>query len=338
VGIIPGMEEHVARQNEGAARVRGEDLNREANTPKSIEASAGEMERNSPLFRGTDASPQKEIFGNEQPKIGNVEPDRPGMLQAPEPSKTSDRPAPPPGKRWFSDRGAMPGEPSMLLDVPKSGDLGQAKAAIIEREVEGQPGQARYELVAPGGDTLGVFSTPGEAAKFAETKFPGGKGSDWRIPGLKREQPLSDEMVSAAESLRRKDSKIGKSRSDASESSHSLTPEEMKIAEAEGLVRSEVGVMQAGDRPGRYYIENEPGDYNSQKEQSAERGVTSGGHWQGIPSVRPHLPFMREHPEFNPKAVENAMLLGPKSRLYQRIIAKAIDFLEVKKPPEEAPF
>lgn len=338
IGIIPGMEEHVARQNEGAARVRGEDLTREANTPKSIEAGAGEMERNSPLFRGTDASPQKEIFGNAPPKIGNIQAERPGMLVPPEPSKVSDRPAPPPGKRWFSDRGAMPGEPSMLLDVPKSGDLGQAKAAIIEREVEGQPGQARYELVAPGGDTLGVFGTPGEAAKFAETKFPGAKPAGADLPVLKREKPLSDEMVSAAESLRRKDSKIGRERSDASESSYNLTPEEMKVAEAEGLVRSEVGMMQAGDRPGRYYMENEPGDYNSQNIQSASGGVTSGGHWQGIPSLRPHLSFMREHPEFNPKAVENALLLGPKSRMYQRVIAKAIEFLEVKKPTEESPF
>ena len=61
--VLPGMEEHVAKQAEGAAKVKGEDLTREANTPKDINAAAGEMETKSPLFRGTAASPQKEIFG-----------------------------------------------------------------------------------------------------------------------------------------------------------------------------------------------------------------------------------------------------------------------------------
>jgi len=63
-GILPGMEEHVANQQNGAAKVAGENLTAEANTPKDISQAAGRMETHSPLFRGTEASPQREIFGN----------------------------------------------------------------------------------------------------------------------------------------------------------------------------------------------------------------------------------------------------------------------------------
>jgi hypothetical protein len=65
-GVLPGMEKAVEEQKAGAAKVQGEDLTREANTPKSIEAAAGEMETKSPLFRGTAASPQRELL--EPPK------------------------------------------------------------------------------------------------------------------------------------------------------------------------------------------------------------------------------------------------------------------------------
>jgi hypothetical protein len=60
--VLPGMAEHVAKQEEGAARVKGEELFREIRTPKSIESQAGEMETKSPLFRGTEASPQHELL------------------------------------------------------------------------------------------------------------------------------------------------------------------------------------------------------------------------------------------------------------------------------------
>jgi len=61
------MEENVAKQREGAAKVSGENLTAEANKPKDISAAAGRMETLSPLFRGTEASPQREIFGNAPP-------------------------------------------------------------------------------------------------------------------------------------------------------------------------------------------------------------------------------------------------------------------------------
>lgn len=61
--ILPGFEEAVTKEAESAAVVKAENLTREANTPKNIDAAAGVMETLSPLFRGTDASPQAELFG-----------------------------------------------------------------------------------------------------------------------------------------------------------------------------------------------------------------------------------------------------------------------------------
>lgn len=66
-GIIPGLEHAAAEQARAAAITRGEKLTQEINRPLgSIESAAGEMETKSPLFRGTEASPQREIFGNEK--------------------------------------------------------------------------------------------------------------------------------------------------------------------------------------------------------------------------------------------------------------------------------
>jgi len=63
-GVLPGMGEHVRAQEEGAGRVRGEQMTQELGRPLgNIEAAAGEMERKSPLFRGTVASPQGELLG-----------------------------------------------------------------------------------------------------------------------------------------------------------------------------------------------------------------------------------------------------------------------------------
>lgn len=73
-GILPGMEEAVAKQQEGAAKVAGENLTAEANTPKDITQAAGRMETLSPLFRGTEASPQREIFGGSNAPPANTPP------------------------------------------------------------------------------------------------------------------------------------------------------------------------------------------------------------------------------------------------------------------------
>ena len=61
-GVLPGMGEHVAKQAEGAAKVKGEELTNEINTPRSVDEAAARMEIHSPLFRGTAASPQNEMF------------------------------------------------------------------------------------------------------------------------------------------------------------------------------------------------------------------------------------------------------------------------------------
>jgi hypothetical protein len=61
-GILPGMEGDVAKQAEGAAKVKGEELTAEMNKPRNVEEAAGRMETLSPLFRGTAASPQGELL------------------------------------------------------------------------------------------------------------------------------------------------------------------------------------------------------------------------------------------------------------------------------------
>lgn len=69
---LPGMETAVREQREAAGREQGNKLTEEFNRPpESIEATAGRMERESPLFRGTAASPQTEIFGRGTPEERN---------------------------------------------------------------------------------------------------------------------------------------------------------------------------------------------------------------------------------------------------------------------------
>lgn len=62
-GVLPGLGSAVEEQRRAAATEQGRKLSEEANRPpESIESAAGAMERESPLFRGTEASPQNELF------------------------------------------------------------------------------------------------------------------------------------------------------------------------------------------------------------------------------------------------------------------------------------
>src|SRR5690242_19406161 len=61
--ILPGLENAVEEQRANAARVRGERLTEEANQPLgNVNEAVGQMESKSPLFRGTEASPQRELL------------------------------------------------------------------------------------------------------------------------------------------------------------------------------------------------------------------------------------------------------------------------------------
>ncbi len=59
---LPGMERHEAERAEVAGVELAADLTAKLLQPTNIEARAGALEMNSPLFRGTDASPQTELF------------------------------------------------------------------------------------------------------------------------------------------------------------------------------------------------------------------------------------------------------------------------------------
>lgn len=68
---LPGMETAVREQKAAAEAHRGEELTKELARPLgSIDERAGEMERNSPLFRDTEASPQRGLFSTKkEPRI-----------------------------------------------------------------------------------------------------------------------------------------------------------------------------------------------------------------------------------------------------------------------------
>ena len=64
---LPGMASHIEANKESAAATQGEELTKKlTEPPKSVSKKAGEMERESPLFRDTEASGQKGLFGNER--------------------------------------------------------------------------------------------------------------------------------------------------------------------------------------------------------------------------------------------------------------------------------
>jgi len=116
-------------------------------------------------------------------RIGEETP-KPGLLVPPEATRASAQPTPPPGPRWTPDRGAMPGEPELLLDMPEGGEPSEAKAAIVQREDPREPGRARWEVMDSEGESHGLFSTPEEAAKEAEKRFPAEEGTP-KATGLK---------------------------------------------------------------------------------------------------------------------------------------------------------
>ncbi len=70
---LPGMESAVAEQKKAAGEFQGEKLTQEINKPPaSIEETAGKMERESPLFRNSEANPQKDMFASKAAKVGDL--------------------------------------------------------------------------------------------------------------------------------------------------------------------------------------------------------------------------------------------------------------------------
>lgn len=96
--------------------------------------------------------------------------------------------------------------------------------------------------------------------------------------------------------------------------------------DARSLIQQTLDMMRSGDRPGRYYDENEMGDYNPQKEQSASRGVTSGGRWRGVSSMRTMLPWLQDN-DFSPAELERALKAFDKGKVTSAM-ASAMKFVE----------
>lgn len=82
--VLPGMERHVEANRESAEAEQGKALTAEMHQPApSIEKQAGEMERNSPLFSGTEANPQGGLFGTQEPEVreGELKPNQTGTMK-----------------------------------------------------------------------------------------------------------------------------------------------------------------------------------------------------------------------------------------------------------------
>jgi len=107
---LPGFQSAIAEQRRGAARVQGERLSEEANRSLgSIEETAGRMERESPLFRDTEANPQSDLFK----------------------SKPSESATPAVGERIQPTTGPLKGQ---NLEVTKVGETG-----VYARASDGDP-------------------------------------------------------------------------------------------------------------------------------------------------------------------------------------------------------
>lgn len=73
---LPGFHKVVAEEKAAAGKVQAEKLTEKINTPENIDRAAAEMESKSPLFRGTEASPQREIFGLPRTAPGSTIPEK----------------------------------------------------------------------------------------------------------------------------------------------------------------------------------------------------------------------------------------------------------------------
>jgi len=89
-------------------------------------------------------------------------------------------------------------------------------------------------------------------------------------------------------------------------------------------------MMESGDRPGRYYSENPIGIYNPQRIRSTERGITAGGHWYGVKSMRTMLPWIRDT-KFTPSQLRDT--LKRRGRFYWRdkVLLSAAAFVRNEK-------
>lgn len=89
--------------------------------------------------------------------------------------KGGANPTPPPGPRWWSDRGVMPGEPFAFLDMDEDSGPDTATAAMREIEVPGKG--VYYEVTDRDGNVLSAGSTPQEAAQLAEQRLAQPRGA-----------------------------------------------------------------------------------------------------------------------------------------------------------------
>lgn len=110
-------------------------------------------------------------------------------------------------------------------------------------------------------------------------------------------------------------------------------PEELEDAKL--LVRQTIDVMKSSDKPGRYFIENQPGDFTSQRQQNSAKGIHSGGYWMGIKSGRTMMGWL-DRLAITPSQMELALSRGEDSPVYQRMMKAAASYVRAEKNKKTA--
>src|SRR5882762_6457330 len=96
------------------------------------------------------------------------------------------------------------------------------------------------------------------------------------------------------------------------------------------MVRQVVETIESCDRPGRYFAELPFGENYPQRMQRAHKGITYSGHWYGVRSIRPMLPWIRYHPEFTNDELRRAAKVDPCSRkaISNRVLRSATKYVQ----------
>jgi hypothetical protein len=74
---------------------------------------------------------------------------------------------------------------------------------------------------------------------------------------------------------------------------------------------------------------NELGHYNSQKLQRSDRDVFAGGHLIYVGSMRPMLPWIKDHPEFTVRDLDDALKSAAKWGCHRhRVMRSALSYVQ----------
>lgn len=146
-GVLPGLAEHLDEERRAVAQQQGKSLSDEINRPaESISEAAGDMERESPLFRDSGASGQSGLFGRQREESRSLADELEAEATAPRKKYTS--PAGSPSDEAV--REAFPTLREQVRDWTRTGTLDETitpgmEAKTIIRQRSGERARAREQ-------------------------------------------------------------------------------------------------------------------------------------------------------------------------------------------------